>query len=139
MNERASLYEKIDRSVRTATTYLRKASGLLDVARHHDLPISTNYWTLLDAALEAALEVAHALPDDFFEDVPAGDSMFGSLNAFNISDGPMEMAEKVVAALQARRTTLAATRLIAKLENTTGRTPEEAAAYRAKATELRSR
>lgn len=139
MNERARIYEKVDRSVKTATTYLRKASHLLYVARHHDLPLSTNYWTLLDQALATAVDVVEALPDDFFEDVPAGDSMLGSLDGFNLSDGPMEAAEKVVAALQARRAALATTRLIAKLENTRGRSPEEAAVYLAKAEELRSR
>lgn len=149
-SEQIWLRDKIDLTVKTATTYLRKAGGALYWTTKDRTaqvrPISSWYWALLDQALDTAADIIEALPDDFFEDRPLGDPLGVNavlgLNAnerYNTSDGPLERAQKVVAALEARREKTVALRLIHALENTTGRTEIEADAFRAKAAELREK
>lgn len=143
-----ALRDKVELAVKMATTYLRKASGALywttaDRATKVR-PIPSDYWALLDQALDTAADIIDALPEDFFEDRPLGDPLgineelgFSSDELFNMSDGPLERAEKVIAAIRARRERTVALRRILALERTDGRTEDEAAAYRAKAADLR--
>jgi hypothetical protein len=137
ISARAAISDYIERSVKMATTYLRKAeNGLYEIS-----PPSTYYWTLLDQALETASSIILKLPDEFFEGTPSTDPLGLGLGGgrFNLSDGPLEAAEKVVAALKARRERGDALRRIEALENTTGRTPEEAESYIATAAGLREK
>lgn len=138
------LREKIERTVRVTTTYLRKSSGALWWTERR--PIDVAYWSLLDAALETAADIIEELPDEFFDDEPIGDPLgiAGTLGLdpserFNMSDDRLAKAERVASLLRTRRERTVALRKISALENTTGRTPAEAESYRAKATELRER
>lgn len=148
IQERIFLSDKIDLAVKVATTYLRKSGNALYWTTKDRTtrirPISSWYWALLNQALDTANDIVKELPDDFFEDRPLGDPLgindelgLSSNERFNLSDEPLEKAEKVVAALQARRKRTVVLRKIHALENTDGRTEEEAKVYRAKADELR--
>lgn len=137
--ERMALREKVERSAKMATTYLRKAGGALHWST--DRPISVSYWTLLEQALQTALDIVEELPDDFFVSSEVED-YFGigdalDLGAHNSSDEPLEAARKLLAAIEARRERGNVMRRIVAMENTTGRTEIEAAAFREKARELR--
>ena len=143
--ERTRLCDKIDRYVTTASSYLKGASRWL-YAEDKDLDISPRYWDLLDQALVTATEIVEKLPDSFFEFEPLGDpfgmaSRFGwdQSEKFSSSDRPLEEAEKLVAMLHKRRKRTGALRVIRALEAVEGRGPEEAAAYLAKAAELRAK
>lgn len=140
--------EWISRSVKLATTYLRKAAdalGCRDV-EGTTLPVDVGYWTLLERAIDAATEIVEALGDEFFESSAVAD-YFGIASAlgldraekFNSSDEPLEAARKLVAAIEQRRRRSDQIERILALENVEGRTAEEAAAFLAKAAELRAR
>lgn len=79
------------------------------------------------------------LPDEFFEDAESGNYFGINFDKYNSSDEPLEATKKLLAALEERRSKLAVLRKIEALENTQGRSPEEAAMYRSKAAELRAR
>lgn len=151
--ERMKTHDTIDRAVKMATTYLRKAEDFLYLGPPHTPhapkePL-TGYWSLLDQAISTATAIVEKLPDKFFLS-EAVEDYFGLRAAmkeaglpiddkFNSSDGPLEEAEKLVAAIRARREHGKLMGTIMALENTTGRTDEEAAAFLAKAAELRER
>lgn len=110
------------------------------------LPMApTDYWALLDQAIQTATDVVEALPADFFESTFTPDyfgmrAVFGELwshDKSSLSDQPYEAAQKLVAAFEERRKGAQRAALIARLEDTNGRTPEEAALYREKAAQLR--
>lgn len=131
-------YEKRERALKFAITYLRKATMMLH-PRDYWQRVSSAYWTLLDEALDTACEIVKELPDEFFvtEEV---ESVFGLPGGkLNLSDGPLEKVEKLVALLERRRSEGKKQRRIALLSNVEGRTPEEAEAFRAKAAELAGR
>lgn len=133
-----TLQEQIERSVKMAIAYLRRAESAIHWTERR--PIDVAYWRLLEQALSTAAEIVKALPDSYFED-DVSDDFFGlgiGGTPFNMSDGPVELADKVVALLKDRRVDVVLLRKIRALENTTGRTPEEAKLYLAKAAELRS-
>lgn len=140
MSTRVEAYEKRGRAVKLAVTYLRKAE--LWLYPHPGLPDDPAYWTLLDQGIETATEIVRALPDSFFRDERVDDTfgmLGGGTHTLNLSDSVLEHAKKLVAEVERRRERGDALRRIGQLENTTGRTPEEAEAYRAKASELRER
>lgn len=137
MTSRVERMNKRDRAVKLAGTYLRKACGWLQWDK--DLPVTGDYWSLLDASLEAAEEILEALPEDFFATQP-GESFFGlAAEPYNMSDEPYAQAARIVALIERRREKGRRLRRIELLEAVEGRTPEEAAAYRQKAVELRAR
>ncbi len=132
MTASAALYDRIDRLVKTATTYARKAEAALDWAAYAkvSIPVSPSYPTLLDALLDAAAAIVkRGIPDDYFD----------KTDGYNLSDDMLERARKVVAAIEDRRVEASDEARIRALENVQGRTPEEAAAYLAKAAEMRQR
>lgn len=136
-SERMAIYDRVDRNAKLATTYLRKASDWL-----HDVkPIPTQYWALLDAALAAAVEIVAKLPDSFFVSEPTEDWLGLAVRGekLNLSDGPLEAARKLVTALEGRRRRVDVLRKVGRLEDPSGRTPEEAALFAQKAAELRAR
>jgi hypothetical protein len=139
-SDRIRAYEKRERAVKLATTYTRKAEWWIEPGLGPDgLPFDFAYSTLLDAALVIAPKIVAAMPDDWFVTEPAGVSVFGPHDAYNLSDDMLEAAESVVAAIRQRRDDVKTEERIRKLEVVTGRTSEEAAAFRAKAAELRAR
>lgn len=127
--------DRVARTVKFAATYLRKATDLGLQYR----PVSSDFWTLLDRALESSLDIVRALPDDFFAGYTATSLLDGQPFKNNLSDGPLEAAERLVQAIKDRREREDVRRKIAALEDTTGRTPEEAASYEAAARSLRER
>lgn len=148
---RSEVQDIIDRNVKLATTYVRKAEHFLyDLGPDHPKhPPTPGYWDLLDVMLDTAEAIVNELPESFFETTELVD-WFGLREALgvdltsssmkhNMSDDALERAEKVVAALRRRREAWQRRRLIERLENTEGREPEEARAYLAKAAELRER
>jgi hypothetical protein len=133
-------YEKRGRAVKLAITYLRKAESWL--YPHPPLPHDPAYWTLLDQGIETATEIVRALPGSFFCDERVEDTfgmLGGGTHTLNLSDSVLEQAKKLVSEIEGRRERGDALRRIGQLEDTTGRTPEEAKAYLAKASELRER
>jgi hypothetical protein len=133
-------HEIVDRTVKMATTYLKKATDAL--FWYDRRPLLTGYWTLLEQALDTAGDIVGELPDDYFE-VTETEDYFG-LNEgrpmrYRMGDDALEKAEKLVAAIKARCERGDALRTILQLEDTTGRTEDEAKSYRAKAAELRRR
>lgn len=151
--ERMERHDRLERTLKLAGTYLRKAEhylyayrGFQDEIIEPESPPSSSYWTLLDQTLVVAFAIIEKLPDSFFESAQVED-YFGlrehlgdfTLSKFNSSDQPLELAEKVVAALTTRRERTNVKRKIMALENPDGRTPEENEAFKAKARELRER
>lgn len=134
--QRMKVYEKVDRAVKLATTYVRKAEDALHWPEAPK-PLLVGYWSLLDQMLDAAVEIAERLPDDYFEESEGGNFFGLAVGRHNMSDDLLERAQKVLAAVEARRAGAKDARRIAALENTEGRTPEEAELYRAKAKQLR--
>lgn len=132
------IYERVDRAVKLAATYVRKAEGAL-YWPGAPKPLLTGYWTLLDAMLRAAVEIVENLQDDYFVTKEGGNFFGLGYSRYNSSDDALERAEKVVATIRARRADGKALLQIEALENTEGRTPEEAELYRVKAAELRQR
>lgn len=140
MSTRAEAYEKRERAVKLAQTYLRKSEAWLYC--DPPLPPSSSYWDLLDTALGVAFEILRKLPDDYFETTPVENWLglpSGLLPTVNLSDAPHERVEKIVKLLEERRTSAKRRRRIVLLEQVEGRSPEEAEAYLAKAAELRER
>jgi hypothetical protein len=129
------LFSRLDRRLKLARTYMRGADDLLYIDWHGDIP--PLYWDLLEHALILALDITEKLPDDFFASRDVDDFFGLGGGRINLSDTPFERAEKLMAALQKRRRQAGKLRRIKLLENVTGRTPEEAEAFRAKAAELR--
>jgi hypothetical protein len=139
--DRLRMADRVDRTAKMATTYLKKASFWMHY-RKETKYVPPLYWYLLDQAIETATDIIEALPDHFFEEQQGGGNFLGfdiEPHKFSLSDAPLEATEKLLAAIQARRKRMKGMRRIEALENTTGRTPEEAEAYRAKAAELRGR
>lgn len=138
--ERVDRQEKMDRAVKRATAYLRSAEQRLYASQHVRGYISSWYYNLLEQALDTAAVIVRYLPADYFQDNDVPD-YFGILGGasykHNLSDDLLEKAKAVVAEIERRRERADVLRRIAALENVTGRTSEEAAAYRAKAAELR--
>lgn len=141
--ERAEVFEKAARHAKRAIAYLKNASVWLPFLAEHKMQAPVDYWQLLDSALATAADIVEALPDDFFESEQATDWLGLGLDVnelkYNSSDPPLEAAMKVVAAIKERRARGEALDTIRRLENVTGRTPEEAASYLAKAAELKAR
>lgn len=136
--ERLRMTERVDRTVKMTTTYLRKAAWWARNGSETKY-VPPLYWMLLDECLDTALEIVRALPDDFFEE-RAGGAMFGiEFGAHNLSDAPADKARALLDVIEKRRGAMGKLRRIRALEDTTGRTEEEAAMYRAKAAELRAR
>jgi len=139
-HERMALHDKIDRAVRMTVTYLRKSSNALWWTDHR--PIPPAYWSLLEQAIQTAIDIVEELPDDYFETTMMPDRFGlndGADVAFNMSDEPVELTEKLVTALGERRKREKALRRIRQLEEVVGRSPEEAALYLAKAAEMRAK
>jgi hypothetical protein len=148
--ERVAAVERWERYVKRAVSYLGKARFAIDIKIKNKSLLyfmRYDYEKLLDETLETAYEILEALPDDFFAD-DAVEDIFGlgaSLGVniggmkYNSSDDVCEAAQKIVTLLERRRGDAKKARRIALLENTDGRTTEEAAAYRAKAAELRAK
>lgn len=136
MTDRMKMYEKMDRIAKRATSYLRSASLWLPESK--SMPVQ--YWTLLDQAVDTAKDIVEHLPDDFFEtrEIPDLFGLTGGTFKHNVSDASLEKAEALVAAIKARRSRGDRLELIRKLENTTGRTEQEAAMYRDRAAQLRA-
>jgi hypothetical protein len=119
----------LGRTLQLATTYLRKARDLY--GEWPPGPARTDaYGSLLSELVYAANQIAAMLPDDFFLEDEDG---------FNWSADVKDEAMALLVTLDARRKPGEVQRRIENLENVDGRTPEEAALFRAKATELRSR
>jgi hypothetical protein len=136
----ALLYEKASRAAKLACTYMRKTRNLGYVSRHEGVPLPTWYWDVLEQALDTAEELTAMLPDEYFADSVSADYLgLGGGGMFNLSDEPYERAKTVLASIEARRKHVKRKGKIALLANTSGRTPEEAAAFQRKAEELRSR
>ena len=128
-------WDRIDLTVKRAISYTRSAEaklGLFKIA-------PPSYWTLLDQSIETATSIVETLPDDYFEETDVPDLFGLGVTRHNMSDETLERAEKLVAAILARRDRERTLRRIRALENTTGRTPEETAEYQRKADELRSK
>jgi hypothetical protein len=120
--------EKIERDVKRALAYLHNCQTWL----WHEGLVSTrwrwfDYGRLLEQAIDTAATIVEHLPDSYFE----------TDDDYNESDDWLAEALKLVAAIEARREADRKRRRIEALENVTGRTPEEAELYRAKADELR--
>src|SRR5882762_6145733 len=142
--ERLAAYDFVDRNVKRATTYTRKAAHLLWAYDKEMLPARpTSYWTLLDQTIQTATDIVRALPNDFFESTETPDyfgmrAVLGDWRSkSSLSDEPYEATQKLLRAFEERRKGAQRAALIARLEDTTGRTPEEAALYQAKADKLR--
>lgn len=140
--ERMAHYDWVVRQAKLAKTYLLKVEQTLDTK-----DLNTYHWDLLDQALSTATDIVEKLPDEFFVSEKIQDH-FGLLSAlgtpddydkFNSSDAPLEAAEKLVALLKERRAKVDVLRKIRQMENTTGRTPAEAEAFRRSAAALRER
>lgn len=125
--------EEIERKIKTTITYLKGSEAFLERQK----PVPYQYRDLLEVAIETATEIVEALPEDFFEMVPAGNFLGFSIDAHTPSDEVFEKAQKLLNTFIERRKRGVVLATIAKLEDTTGRLPEEAAAYKAKAAELR--
>lgn len=147
----SKVYLERERRIKLATRHLKVAIGLLysfedtpPPRKRLDVPLSSSYWDLLTMLLDAAQSIIEELPDDFFMDAEVVD-IFGLLSSIggsakhNSSDQPLEDAEKIVVTLNNRRNRGDLLRKALLLDNTTGRSPEEAAAYAAKAEDLRAR
>lgn len=140
--ERIERYERVDRTVKLAVTYLRKASVFLNP---DEAETPSSYWGLLDQSIETATDIVDALPNSFFESTVIGDP-FGLVSAMhgdprsrhNLSDDPLEKARALVAALERRREREQVLRRIAQLENVEGRTPGEAEVFLARAARMRA-
>lgn len=138
--ERTAMYDKAQRHAKRATAYLKNASVWLPFLSGQKMPPPVDYWQLLDAALDTAADIVEALPDNFFVTEEATDWFgLGGGGKYNQSDEPLDAARKLVAAIVARRERGETLDRIRRLENVTGRTPQEARAYMAKAEELRSK
>jgi hypothetical protein len=147
--DRAEFYLARERAIRLCRKHLRAARDMLwggrageHAERYIDpkeVTLNFSYQSLLDEMLDAAETIIERLPDDYFEISPAGESIFGWVGAYNLSDDTVERVEKISAALTSRRKTASKAARIAKLEAVDGRTPEEAAMYLSKAAELRER
>lgn len=138
--ERMTMTEKVDRTVKSATTYLRKASWwLLNRSETHYVP----WWysALLDQCVATATDIVEALPEEFFETSPLTDhfGLGGAPGSYNLSDDMLKEAQALVAAIEARRGRTDVLRKVGLLENPSGRTPEEAELFRSKAMQLRER
>lgn len=144
------LRESIERACKMAVTYLRKSRDSL--WWYKTTPRMPAYWDVLDAALDTATHIVEELDDGFFEDEPTDDGglLSGLLRAtypegmepsrlYNSSDQRLEVAKNLVALIEKRRSRTVTLRKVRALENTTGRSPEEAESYKAKAAELRSK
>lgn len=115
--------DKANRWRETAQTWLRKAVAIMQ--NEHADP--SGYWrmSLLYHVLDSAESLAQMLPDD-------------KTDTFEF-EFALAYAEKIVAHLHSLKATAKRDALIAKLEQVTGRTPEEAAEFQRKAAELRAR
>lgn len=137
-------YESADRTIKLAITYLKKSYwGLRMFQDEQPMP---GYWSLLDQCILSANDIVEALPDEFFERRPIEDALglmatmgYSTAGGHNMSDDSLEAAQKLLDAIQERRKVASRAERIRKLEATAGRTPQEAAAYAAKAQELRER
>lgn len=139
--------DKFTRMMRTTTTYLRKTRAWL----YNDPPNITEYWSLLDEVITTANEIVERLDDSFFSSEETEDyfglrarlqeamGLTGPLADHSMSDEPLEAAQKLVAAIEARRGRGSHLAQIRRLEAVEGRTPEEKELYLAKASELRER
>jgi hypothetical protein len=122
--------ERAERSAKLASTYLGKTTAYLQGGTE----IFESYMErLLGEALDAALVLVEALPDEPFVDY----GVENGVKQWNLHESWHENAERLVAAIARRCENVGAEALIAKLENVEGRTPEEAKAFLAKAAELR--
>ena len=87
--------------------------------------------------LELAADLVKEALADHFERQEAGEVFGLRYESYNPSDETLEKVEALQRALVERRLASARSERIRKLENVTGRTPEETALYLAKAKELR--
>lgn len=137
-----TLYGRIDRNVRTAETYVKKARNLLYTWEHvaPKQPMAAAYWTLVEQLLDTAHEIVERLPSDWFETTTERSFFDGSSFEFNHAEHTVgERLAKLNELYERRVKDARLDARIRALENTTGRTPEEAAAYQAKADELRGK
>jgi hypothetical protein len=147
-NKVREVYEARERRIVRAIGYLKSSTSYLRVRSDErtedgsrwkllDVPMNVSYQTLVDAALQAALDVLRELPDDFFAMTEARGFMDGSPFSYSQADDPLEAAKKIVAYINERRERDKILIRIRALENTTGRTPEEAESYLTMAAKLR--
>lgn len=134
---RRRAYETVDRTVKLAATYTRKAADALHWTDAPSPPV-VGYWTLLETMLRAAVDIAGELPDAFYETTTERSFLDGQPMKLNLSDEADERARELVALIERRRGETGVRKQIAALENVDGREPEEAELYRAKARELRA-
>lgn len=130
--ERLEQREKAERSAKLASTYLRKTTAYLRAGAEI---FDVYEERLFSDVLDAALALVEALPDDPFIDY----GVENGVPQWNQYQSWRDEIEGLAAALERRCSSIGRDTLIAKLENVEGRTPEEAAAFRAKAAELRAR
>jgi hypothetical protein len=149
--ERQAIQDKVDRTVKRTTSYLKSAERFLHMGI--GMPPSVWYWDLAEQAIGTATEVVEALPDHYFQTEELqdyfglmdemkerlGDDWDPGPNTYNVSDDLLEKARALVAAIEKRREHEKILRRIRALENTTGRTPEEAEQYKAAAAKLREK
>lgn len=134
--------EKLTRLVRTTRTYVRKSEDYLYGWRNAapDYALPTEYWTLVEQLLDTAHAIVKYLPDDLFQTTTERSFLDGSPFEFNHAEFAVgERLAKLTKLYDERAKSARRSDRIRKLENTTGRTPEEAEAYRLKAAELRAR
>ena len=124
MRERWARQDRIKRWVATASTWAGKAASILQYteAEGEAMPYESSklLYELMNAADSLVDRELLDQDSDFYFDLT------------------LMYAERVVAALLERRGRASIGELIAKLENVTGRTPEEAALFRRKAADLRA-
>lgn len=143
-------WEKRERALKLALTYVRKARDILwsgPLGRREPIEVlGIQYQWLLEEMVDVACEIAKLLPDDYFVSEEITD-YFGLLKAvgveaggkFNASDAVYESAKKLVAVLEQRRESEKTLRIIRALESNEGRTPEEAELHLAHARRLREK
>lgn len=137
MSYSARAYDQVDRTVKLAVTYTRKAADALHWPGAPSPPLP-GYWSLLETMLRAAVDIAEALPDKFYATTTERGFLDGQPYKFNLSEESVERARELVALLERRLGQAGRARVIAALEDTTGRTPEEAELYRAGAARMRA-
>lgn len=144
-HERMRAYERRQRAVKMADTYLKKAVDLHHAMLHTMADLGPDHWLdqLLETALIVATDIIELLPDHYFSESQLENVLGLELSLadskYNLSDTADELVEKLTKALATRRDGVKTNELIAKLENIEGRTPEEAELFKAKAAELRAR
>lgn len=143
-SDRIAARDRADRAAKLARTYLRKVGHALSALRSGDIQVGSSFWDLLGQSIETATEIVEQLPDEFFAETPLSD-FFGIgigrdvPSTHNLSSEHLEAAKSLVALIEGRQARGKAERLVAQMEDPSGRTPEEAESFRRSAAALREK